>query len=197
MTHVLRSRSRGPEKLAMRRLSGALLPGAREPPGPLSCGGGRVRQEPPLPAPRAFLPQRLTSRRTGTTRQGWGAARCSSRPPPSRPSSSSEKGPAADSSGGGSEATRRPRSGAPLGSRRTRPSSAPSGAPRSTTWEKRGGGPARRLEGSPVTSTSSWVCRPGRRRENRGPGEKSEWLSEQGTPGECWGCQEGVRCTFR
>lgn len=60
MTHVLRSRSRGPEKLAMRRLRGALLPGARNPPGPLSCGGGRsggsrALRAPAAPSPAAHL----------------------------------------------------------------------------------------------------------------------------------------------
>lgn len=62
LTHVLRSRSRGPEKLAMRRLRGALPPGARKPPGPLSCGGGRVRAaprslSPAAPSPEAHLQQ--------------------------------------------------------------------------------------------------------------------------------------------
>lgn len=49
-----------------------------------------------LPKPPLRLPQRLTSRRTGTTMQGWGAARCRSHPPLSRPSSSREKGSALD-----------------------------------------------------------------------------------------------------
>lgn len=42
-TDILRARFWGPEKLAMWRLSGALLPGAKKPGGPLSCREGRIR----------------------------------------------------------------------------------------------------------------------------------------------------------
>lgn len=148
----------------MWRPSGALVPGARKPGGPLSCGGGRVRRgaAPFLSSPSRTFPLPLTSRRTGTTEQGWGAARCRPCPPPSWPISSRENGPAVDRSVGDSEAARRPRSQGPMGSKGTRPSSAPLGTPRRTTWEKCGkGSPDSPLEPSPVTSTSSWVWRPG------------------------------------
>lgn len=51
-TDVLRSRSWGPEKLATCRLRGALLPGAKEAGGPLSCREEQVRtagSSPPSP----------------------------------------------------------------------------------------------------------------------------------------------------
>lgn len=121
--------------------------------------------------PHAHLPWRLTSSRTGSTVQGWGAALCRRRPSLSWPINSREKGPAVDRSAGGSEAARRPRSRGPVGSRGTRPRSAPSGTPRRTTWEKCGrGSPGLRLEPSPVTSTSSWVWRPG-----TGDGRGERW----------------------
>lgn len=44
LTDVLRSRSWGPEKLATCRPRGTLLPGAREPGGPMSCREGQVRR---------------------------------------------------------------------------------------------------------------------------------------------------------
>lgn len=148
----------------MRRLSRALLPGARNPGEPPSCGGrGWVRAGAAAAAlTTRTLPWHLTSRRTGTTVHGWGAARCRPRPSPSWPISSMEKGPVVDRSAGGSEAVRRLRSRGPVGSRGTRPRSAPSGTPRRTMWEKCGrGSPSLPLEPSPVTSTSSWVWRPG------------------------------------
>lgn len=133
--------------------------------------GGSEVEPPALPSPSHTLPYRFTSRRTGTTVQGWGAARCRSRPTPSWPISSREKSPVTDRRVGGSEAARRPRSRGPLGSKGTRPSSAPSRTPRKTTWEKCGrGSPGLPLEPRPVTSTSSWVWRPG-----RGGGRGEQW----------------------
>ena len=157
----------------MRSVSGALVPGARKPGGPLSCEGGWVRggAEPVLSSPSRAFPRRLTSRKTGTTAQGWGAARCRPCPAPSWPISSREKGPEVARSVGGSEAVRRPRSWGPIGSKGTRPSSSPCRTPRRTTWEKRGrGSPGFPLEPSPVTSTSSWVWRPGTGKRKREQG---------------------------
>lgn len=167
----------------MRRLSGASVPEARKPGGPLSCGGGPVRggaAGPVLSSRSRTFRWHLTSKRTGTTAQGWGATRCRPCPTPSWPISSREKGPAVDRSVGGSEAARRPRSRGPMGSKGTRPSSAPCGTPRRTTWEKCGrGSPGFPLEPSPVTSTSSWVWRPG-----TGEGRKEQWLREVWRQGE-------------
>lgn len=62
-TDVLSSTSWKPEKLATRRLSATLLPGVKEPGGPLSCGhrpvrvrGGAVQTPPATVQPQLSLP---------------------------------------------------------------------------------------------------------------------------------------------
>lgn len=127
--------------------------------------------------------------------------RCRPRPSPSAPTSSREKRPAVDRSAGGSEAARTPRCRGPVGSRGTRPCLAPSGTPGRTTWEKCGRGSlGLPLEPSPVTSTSSWLWRPGtedRRGERWSSGDSETGRKKQMafgigvTPGE-YGWRKGA-----
>lgn len=73
-TDDLRSTSWGPEKLATRRLRGALLPGVKKSGGPLSCREGQVRiAGSNLPSPAHRSPH--------LQKHGSHTARLGSRPP--------------------------------------------------------------------------------------------------------------------